>query len=144
VNESKPAAAVPRQDRHVFFCWPPRPAGGDFSRAQQILVPLALSVVIAFALSPVVKRIERRLGRAAAIALVAVVALAAVTAFGYLLKHQLVDLSTQMTKYSESMRKKVSALRGPKGGGLAGLSKSMDGVVQQLDERVVEDREARP
>jgi len=38
----------------------------------------------------------------------------------------------------------VSALRGPKGGGLAGLSKSMDGVVQQLDERVVEDREARP
>jgi len=48
------------------------------------------------------------------IALVAVVALAAVTAFGYLLKHQLVDLSTQMTKYSESMRKKVSALRGPR------------------------------
>jgi len=145
VNESKPAAAVPRQDRHVFF-WLATASllVAIFSRAQQILVPLALSVVIAFALSPVVKRIERRLGRAAAIALVAVVALAAVTAFGYLLKHQLVDLSTQMTKYSESMRKKVSALRGPKGGGLAGLSKSMDGVVQQLDERVVEDREARP
>ena len=145
MNESKPAAAVPRPDRHVFF-WLATASlvVAIFSRAQEILVPLALSVVIAFALSPIVTRLERRLGRVVAIALVAVVALAAVTAFGYLLKHQLVDLSTQMTKYSESMRRKVSALRGPKGGGLAGLSKSIDRVVQQLDERVAEDREARP
>jgi predicted PurR-regulated permease PerM len=145
VNESKPAAAVPRPDRHVFF-WLATASlvVAIFSRAQEILVPLALSVVIAFALSPIVKRLERRLGRVVAIALVAVVAFAAVTAFGYLLKHQLVDLSTQMTKYSESMRRKVSALRGPKGGGLAGLSKSIDRVVQQLDERVADDREARP
>jgi hypothetical protein len=103
VNEPKPAAAVPRPDRHVFF-WLATASlvVAIFSRAQQILVPLALSVVIAFALSPVVKRIERRLGRAAAIAMVAVVALAAVTGFGYLLKYQLVANSGQTPPDADS------------------------------------------
>jgi len=75
----------------------------------------------------IVKRLERRLGRVVAIALVAVVAFAAVTAFGYLLKHQLVDLSTQMTNVLRVMRRKVSALRGPKGGGLLDCPKVSTG-----------------
>jgi predicted PurR-regulated permease PerM/CheY-like chemotaxis protein len=114
------------------------------ARAQAILVPLALSVVVAFALSPAVKRLERSLGRAVALAIVVFVALGAVTAFGYLLERQLVDLSAQMTKYSESMRRKVVALRGSDGGGLAALSKSVDKLVRELDEQVAENRGARP
>jgi len=115
-----------------------------FARAQAVLVPLALSVVVAFALSPAVKRLERSLGRSVAVALVVLVSLAAVSGFGYLLERQLVDLSTSMTKYAESMQRKVVALRGQGGGGLAGLSKSVDRLVRTLDEQVVEDRGARP
>jgi predicted PurR-regulated permease PerM len=114
------------------------------ARAQTILVPLALAIVVAFALNPSVRRIERVLGRGLAVGLVVLIALGAVTAFGYLLKRQLVDLSAQMTKYSDSIRTKVVALRGSTSGGLSGLSKSVDRVVRELDEQVPADVGARP
>ncbi|HXI57164.1 MAG TPA: AI-2E family transporter [Polyangia bacterium] len=114
------------------------------ARAQTILIPVALSVVVAFALGPLVKLLERRLGRPVAVAVVAVVALAAVAAFGYLLERQLVDLSAQMTKYSDSIGKKVLALRGPEGGAFSGLSKSIDRVVSNLDEKIAANKDARP
>lgn len=113
------------------------------SRAQGILIPLALAVVVAFSLGPVVKRLERVIGRVAAVALVVVVALGAVSAFGYLLERQLVDLSGQMSKYSESIRRKVVSLRGSQSDGLAGLSKSVDGVLQGLDQQVAGNQGAR-
>jgi predicted PurR-regulated permease PerM len=114
------------------------------ARAEAILVPLALAVVVAFALGPAVKRLERAMGRGAAVAVVVFVALGAVTAFGYLLERQLVDLAAQMTKYSDAMGRKLVALRGDDGTGLAGLSKSIDRVVHNLDEQVVANQGARP
>jgi predicted PurR-regulated permease PerM len=114
------------------------------SRAQTILVPLALAIVVAFALGPAVRKLERALGRGAAVAVVVVVALAAVAGFGYLLRRQVVDLSTQMTKYSDSIRRKMVALRGSDGSGLSGLSKSVDSAVRSLDEQVAANQGARP
>jgi predicted PurR-regulated permease PerM len=116
----------------------------SLARAQAILVPLALAVVVAFALGPPVKRLERVLGRGAAVALVVFVALGAVTAFGYLLERQVVDLAGQMTKYADSMGRKLAAVRGPEGTGLSGLSKSIDRIVRNLDEQVVANQGARP
>ena len=112
------------------------------AQARAILIPLALAVVVAFALGPPVKLIERALGRVLAVVVVVLVALSAVTGFGYLLERQLVDLAAQMTKYSDSMGRKVAALRGGDGG-LTGLSKSLDRVVHSLDEQVVADQGAR-
>jgi predicted PurR-regulated permease PerM len=114
------------------------------SRAQAIFVPLALAIVVAFALGPVVRLFERALGRVAAVAVVVVVALAAVAGFSYLLERQVVDLSTELTKYSGSIQRKMLALRGSEGSGLGGLSKSVDRVVRNLDEQVEADRGARP
>jgi predicted PurR-regulated permease PerM len=114
------------------------------SRAQTILVPLALAVVVAFALSPAVKRLERAVGRGVAVAVVVFVALGAVGGFGYLLRRQVVDLSAQMTKYSDSIRRKVVAFRGSEGSGLDSLSKSVDSVVHNLDEQVAANQGARP
>ncbi len=114
------------------------------ARAQTILVPLALALVVAFALGPPVKRLERALGRGAAVALVVLLALGAVSGFGFLIKRQLVDLSTQMTKYSDSIRQKLVILRGSEGSGLGGLAKNVDRVVRDLDERVAANQGARP
>jgi predicted PurR-regulated permease PerM len=113
------------------------------ARAQAILIPLALAVVVAFALGSPVKRLERALGRVLAVVVVVLVALSAVTGFGYLLERQVVELAAQMTKYSDSIGRKMVALRGGNGG-LAGLSKSLDRVVHSLDEQVVADQGARP
>jgi predicted PurR-regulated permease PerM len=114
------------------------------SRAQTILVPLALAVVMAFALGPAVRLIERAVGRVLAVVLVVFVALAVVAGFGYLLRRQVVDLSVQMTKYSDSIQRKMLALRGSDGSGLESLSKSVDSAVRNLDERVAANEGARP
>lgn len=114
------------------------------ARGQEVLIPLVLAMVIAFALSPLVKMVERKLGRGLAVALVVLVTLASVSAFGFLLKSQLVDLSAQMTKYSDSIRKKMQDLRGDSGSGLSGLSKAVDKVALEMDEKVAENRDARP
>jgi predicted PurR-regulated permease PerM len=140
-----PPALTPRHERPAFY-WLATVAliVAILARAQTILVPLALAVVVAFALGPAVKWLERALGRGVAVAVVVVVALGAVTGFGYLLERQLVDLSAQMTKYSESIGRKVVALQGSEDSGLAGLSKSIDRVVRDLDQQVAADKGARP
>jgi predicted PurR-regulated permease PerM len=102
--------------------------------ARTVLVPLALAVLIAFALTPAVRVLERRLGGFLAVTLVMLLAVGTVVSFGYLLERQLVDLSGQMSRYSESMRKKVATLRPSAQGGLAGLSRSVDTLVQELDQ----------
>ena len=114
------------------------------SRAQAVFVPLALAIVVAFALGPAVRLFERALGRAGAVAVVVIVALAAVAGFSYLLERQVVALSTEMTKYSDSIQRKMIALRGSEGSGLGGLSKSVDRAVRNLDEQVEADQGARP
>ena len=114
------------------------------SRAQAVFVPLALAIVVAFALGPAVRLFERALGRVGAVAVVVVVALAAVAGFSYLLERQVVDLSAEMTKYSDSIQRKMIALRGSEGSGLGGLSRSVDRAVRNLDEQVEADQGARP
>jgi len=111
--------------------------------ARAVLVPLALAILIAFALTPPVRALERRVGRGLAVFLVVLCTLGAVTSFGYLLQRQLVDLSAQMNRYSESMRRKVATLRPVAQGGLAGLTRTIDSLVQELD-RGKNVPEARP
>ena len=143
--EAKTAPAPARPQGHAFY-WLATAAllVTIFAHGQEILVPLALSVVISFALSPLVKRWERYLGRGLAVALVMILAISAVGGVGYLLKRQLVDLSEKVTKYSESMTRKIASLRGDANGGLGGLSRSIDKMVHELDQRVAENKEARP
>jgi len=145
VTEAKRPLVPPHAERHAFF-WLATVAllVTIFSHAQEVLVPLALSVVISFALSPLVKRAERYAGRGLAVALVTMVAISAVGGFGYLLKRQLVDLSDKVTKYSDSMTRKIASLRGDEAGGLSGLTRTIDKMAHDLDQRVAETKEARP
>ncbi|MES1206236.1 MAG: AI-2E family transporter, partial [Pseudomonadota bacterium] len=114
------------------------------SRAQAIFVPVALATVIAFALGPLVRRLERAVGRIAAVAVVVATGLAAVGGFSYFLERQVVGLSADMTKYSGSIQRKMIALRGSDGSGLGALAKSIDRAVHNLDEQVGADQAARP
>src|SRR3954468_4586909 len=95
---------------------------GILALARTVLVPLALAILIAFALTPAVRALERHLGRALAVTLVVVATIGMVVSFGYLLERQLVDLSGQMSRYSDSMKRKMATLRPSAQGGLAGLS----------------------
>src|SRR5690606_36979384 len=80
--------------------------------AKTILLPLALGIILAFTLTPLVRWFDRlRFPRALGVALTMTLALGAVGGMGYVVFEQFADLSTEITKYTSSMRSKVADLR---------------------------------
>ena len=80
--------------------------------AKAILLPLALGIILAFALTPLVRVFDRtRLPRFAGVALTMLLALGIVGGIGYVVFDQFAELSTQLTRYTSSMRRKVAELR---------------------------------
>ena len=64
--------------------------------AKAILMPLALGIILAFALTPLVRLFDRwRLPRSAGVALTMLLALGAVGGIGYVVFDQFADLSTR-------------------------------------------------
>ncbi len=114
------------------------------SRGQEVLIPIALALLLAFALTPVVTRLERAVGRRLSVALAVTLALGAMGGFAVLVKRQLLDLSGQVAQYSDSMKHKVTQLRGNGEPGLGSLSKTFDQVMREVDTTVAETRAARP
>lgn len=87
--------------------------------AREVLVPLALAVLLAFLLTPVVARFEKMgLGRIPALLVVVVLVLALLGAAGWGLKGQLTEIIDQLPNYITNIQQKVQSLRGSKSGGL--------------------------
>lgn len=113
--------------------------------AKAILLPLALGIILAFALTPVVRTFDRtRLPRFASVALTMLLALSIVGGIGYVVFDQFTELSTQLTRYTSSMRRKVAELRPANDATFRQLSRTMDRVTEQLDDSVVDVRRAQP
>ena len=75
---------------------------------QEVLIPLALAVLIAFLLAPVVGWLERlRLGRVPSTLLVVVVALALVGGFGWIVEQRFVEIVNRLPEYRQSVQTKL-------------------------------------
>ena len=113
--------------------------------AKAILLPLALGIILAFALTPVVKLFDRyRLPRFAGVALTMLLALGVVGGIGYVVVDQFAELSTQLTRYTSSMRHKVAELRPGKDATLQQLTRTVDRVTEQLDDNADDLRRSQP
>jgi predicted PurR-regulated permease PerM len=113
--------------------------------AQTVLVPLALGIILAFMLTPLVRLFDRlRLPRFVGVAFTMLLALGTVGAFGYVITSQFADLSAQVSKYTWSMRQKVADLRDVNGAPLRQLSRTVDRVTEQLDGNLADQRRAEP
>jgi predicted PurR-regulated permease PerM len=118
---------------------------GILIAAQAVLVPLALGIILAFILTPLVRAFDRlRLPRFAGVLLTMSLALGAVGAVGYVAWTQFVELSTQVTKYTSSMRRKVGDLKPADDAALSRLTRTVDRVTEQLDENLADQRRAQP
>ena len=84
--------------------------------ARDLFIPLALASLLTFLLSPLVARIERWLGRIAAVLLVVAIIFAATGAAGWVLTRQLVDLATKLPDYKENIQTKLRSIKVPTGG----------------------------
>src|SRR3954462_1205174 len=94
--------------------------------AREILIPLAIAVLLAFLLTPAVRRLEGwRLGRVPAVLLVATLSLGLVASVGWMVTAQLIEAITQLPAYKANIEKKVDAIRGRPGGALARATKSV-------------------
>ncbi|HEY7642752.1 MAG TPA: AI-2E family transporter [Steroidobacteraceae bacterium] len=113
--------------------------------AKAILLPLALGIILAFALTPVVRIFDRgKLPRFAGVALTMLLAIGVVGGIGYVVFGQFADLSTELTRYTSSMRRKVAELRPANDAAFRQLTRTMDRVTEQLDDNVADIRRAQP
>jgi len=100
---------------------------------KQVLLPMALGVVLAFVLTPLVRQFDRmHLPRFAGVALTMVLALSAVGGMGYVVYDQFAQLSSEISQYSTSMRRKVSQLRMGNDAALQQFTRTLDRVTDQF------------
>ena len=105
---------------------------GTLYFAREILIPLALSALLTFLLSPLVTRIERWMGRIAAVLFVAALIFTAAGAAGWMLTRQLVDLATKLPEYQGNIVAKLHAFQLPRGGAFTRLSTTFEELKKEM------------
>jgi predicted PurR-regulated permease PerM len=101
--------------------------------AKEIFIPLALAVLFAFLLTPVVTGLERlRLGRIPSVMLVLIVSFSLIGAIGWVVANQLIEVINQLPNYTSNIREKMGSFRGPHGGSLARATDSVQKLTKEL------------
>ncbi len=125
-------------------------AGLYFGRS--VLMPLSLSLVMSFSLTPVVLFLEKwRLGRVPSVLVVLVLVAAIVTSVGGVVTVQLISIVNQLPEYKSNVHDKIQALRLPGSGGLNRardtvtelgneLSKATEGEPNKITRKTVDQR----
>ncbi len=101
--------------------------------AKPVLVPLSLSILLAFLLTPSVKRLEAlRLGRILSVILVLVVSFSAIGGVGWIVANQLIDVINQLPNYTNNIHKKLESFHSPHQGSLAQVTDSVQELTKEL------------
>ncbi|MCE9518701.1 MAG: AI-2E family transporter [Verrucomicrobia bacterium] len=100
--------------------------------ARELLIPLALSALLTFLLSPLVTRLERWIGRIAAVLLMVALIFTGFGAAGWMLTRQLVDLATKLPEYKGNIVTKIHAFDTPKGGVFTKISETVEELKKEL------------
>jgi predicted PurR-regulated permease PerM len=98
--------------------------------AKPVVVPLALSILLAFVLSPLVSALHRQgLSRVPSVLIVSGAALVALCICGWFLTSQLVQFVDQLPTYQDNVAKRISELRQP---GSHSLVRKLSGFVEKV------------
>lgn len=108
---------------------------GVLYAAQDVLLPIAVSVLLAFVLTPLTAWLERlALPRVAAVLAAVTLAFAILGGIAWLVTDELVDLARDVPKYQQTLVEKIRRVRDvPVGGGLlSGVTDTVDAVSKEL------------
>jgi predicted PurR-regulated permease PerM len=114
---------------------------------QAVLKPVALALLLAFLLGPVVGFLERTglgrtsLGRIAAVVLVVLLVFSLLGAIGFVIAQQVVALGNELPQYRGNLKQKIADLRGASRGGA--LEKAQSTASEVIGELQKEDRPPR-
>jgi len=100
--------------------------------ARPILIPLALAALFTFLLSPLVTRIERWIGRIAAVLAVVTMIFTVTSVTGWVLTRQFVDLATKLPDYKVNIQTKLRSFKVPTGGAVSRLSQTVEELKKDL------------
>lgn len=101
--------------------------------ARQILIPLAIAVLLAFLLTPAVRRLESlRMPRVPSVIAAAFITLSAVALIGWMVASQLIEVAAELPAYKTNLERKIQALRGKPGGTLARATQSVEELSKEL------------
>ena len=101
-----------------------------FGRA--VLVPIALAALITFLLSRLVTRLERWIGRIAAVLMTVIAMFTIFAAASWVIGRQVIDLADKMPDYQANIVTKIRSLKLPAAGPLARLSSSVHVLQKEL------------
>lgn len=99
---------------------------------RDLLIPLALSALLTFILSPLVTRLQRLIGRIGAILLVVAMILVATGAVGWVLTKQAVDLANKLPSYKENIQTKLRSIKVPNQGPFSKISDTIEDLKKDL------------
>ena len=105
---------------------------------QELFVPLAIAVLLSFALSPVVRALRRiHVPRGLAVAGTVGLAFAIIFAIGAVITAQVTELGNQLPTYETALKQKIRALNamtGGKGSAIDRASETLRDLQQELDQ----------
>ena len=102
--------------------------------AQAFLIPIALSILLTFLLTPPADALERiGLGRLPSVMIIVVLAFSLLTAIGWLVTLQLTTVANELPTYRNNIRQKIIDIRGAgKGGALEKIRETAEEVKEEL------------
>src|SRR6266496_12133 len=105
--------------------------------AQTILIPIALSIMLTFLLSPVAGALERiGLKRLPSVLLIVVLTFSLLATIGWVVSIEFTSLGNELPKYTGNIRQKISDVRGAgKGGALENVQKAIDQVKEEIQKK---------
>ncbi len=114
--------------------------------AQAVLIPVALSLLLTFLLTPVVEWLERmRLGKASSVIVAVALAFSILAAMAWMITSQLTTLATELPKYEANIKKKIADVRQMgKGGTLEKVQQSVEEIKEEINKTEPQKSEARP
>jgi predicted PurR-regulated permease PerM len=101
---------------------------------QAFLIPVALSILLTFLLTPVADALERiGLGRLASVMIIVVLAFSLLAAIGWLVTLQLTSVANELPTYRNNIRQKIIDIRGAgKGGALEKIRETAEEVKEEF------------
>jgi predicted PurR-regulated permease PerM len=101
--------------------------------ARDILVPLAVAVLLAFLLTPSVRRLEIwHFGRIPSVAAVVAISFLLAAGVAWIVANQLIEVINQLPDYRANIERKIQSVRGPHGGSLARATQSVQELSKEL------------
>jgi len=93
---------------------------------KEVLIPLALAILLAFLLTPPVRRLEKwKLPRTAAVLVILLLSMAAAGGVGYVVANQFLDVINQLPSYKANIERNLESFHGPHAGTLAKATDSV-------------------